>query len=402
MQHLNALALLLLCAAQLSAQLYQRGDYAEYGVNECGTFTTFTNPPPGYHPNNSFGFPGFGIVADPARDGWETGDPVPFCGDYVMPGSPVEGFSVQVGSAYLVNKNISSFDSCSSSDIPRTQQEIVNAGPLRLGFWSGNRGGLSVRQATAIRFDQAIMIHRVKLCNNTGSALDSVYYQRFTDPDPEWAYTNNFFTQNRIEVPASGGSLVEASGTSIPECRIALLTPDSRARASIGGFFDALPSWGYTGTFGYINSGTLTADVGVQLTFFLGNLEAGQCDCMAFAYVFKRSDYEKTLGILSRTCSAFDDFERHGDAETLSAALFGEGSPVEGLPLSWQAYPGGLLISDLEAGQTLQVFDMQGRLVHQGLSQGNVHVVQGLQPGIYILQAADEQGVMRQAKAAVR
>ena len=74
--------------AQIGAQMHSCRNYAEVGVNTCGAFASNAAPPAGYVLPV---FPALNFVADSDLDGWDAGTPN-YCGDYAIPGSPVEGW----------------------------------------------------------------------------------------------------------------------------------------------------------------------------------------------------------------------------------------------------------------------------------------------------------------------
>ncbi len=390
-----------LWSSAVSAQEFLQTDVLEFTISPCGTFTNNIAPPPGYHPNLLYGTVyGFGIVTDPAEDGWETGTPTLYTGDHVFPGSPVEGFSVQIGEEFRTN--INSFDDCASAGIYTNDVSTAVIGDLRLASWTGSRNGLSIRQSTVTKAGEPMMIHRVKLCNNSGAALDSVFYQRYMDADSEQPWTGNFVTKNVVLPDLEEGSAVESFGQTFDNCRIAIISPDERAQGSIGGFFGDRPSFGYYGENFFQNSGVFTGDVGIQMTFNLGTLEPGECDCAAFAYAFKRSDYDRAYGIAEDACTAFESFDEDGDAGALASRLYGSNQLEISNDLTWIAFPQGFQLTNLSSGDQVQVYDLSGRLVNSSISAGNIHPVSSLIAGMYIIEVRSQSGAFRSGKAVVQ
>jgi len=386
----------------LSAQQFLQTEVLEFAISPCGTFYTQDMPPAGYHPSISFGFfNGFGIVTDADADGWEVGSPAPSCGDYIAPGSPVEGFSVQVGDVFKTNAN-QFFDTCGSAQIFSNSLSSGPAGDYRLALWTGSRNGLSIRQSTITKEGEAMMIHRVKLCNNGPSALNDVFYQRYLDPDPDQLLTGNFVTRNQILPDLAAGSAVEARGFSLDECLITMISPDERAQGSFGGFFADKPSFGYFGENFFQNSGEAILDASIQMTFNLGTLEPGECDCAAFAYVFRREDYDRAYSVAAQACTAFDAFEVDGDEEALLSRLYGSNAQEVDGDLTWMSIPGGFQLTDLQGDEQVRVYDLGGRLVYASFSTGNVQTISGLPAGMYLIQVQDAQGSLRSGKAVVQ
>ncbi len=94
----------------VGGESFLMGDYLEVGISSCGSYGTVSQPA-GYHGNTTGGL---GFVADADEDGWTTGTPN-YCGDYFLPGSPVEGWGVQVGADIFMNGNDGTI--CSPADI---------------------------------------------------------------------------------------------------------------------------------------------------------------------------------------------------------------------------------------------------------------------------------------------
>ncbi len=72
----------------VGSNVYIKGTYVEAGINTCGAFGANVAPPIGYHPTETR----LSFVADSDMDGWAVGSPN-YCGDYSVPGSPVEGWA---------------------------------------------------------------------------------------------------------------------------------------------------------------------------------------------------------------------------------------------------------------------------------------------------------------------
>ena len=97
----------MLQAQVADGSIFMQGNYVEIGINECGVYGSNDEPPIGplgaYHGIN---MNGLGYIADHEKDGWdvstEPGQPV-FCGDYFTPGSPEEGWAIQVGDVVYEN-----------------------------------------------------------------------------------------------------------------------------------------------------------------------------------------------------------------------------------------------------------------------------------------------------------
>ena len=98
---LSGLASTQLFAQMLNDEAFLKGNYFEIGLNGCGALGTIQTAPSGFHNTT----PGLGIVADPDKDGWQTGNPTYF-GDYFLPGIPMEGWALQVNGTTYFNSQL--------------------------------------------------------------------------------------------------------------------------------------------------------------------------------------------------------------------------------------------------------------------------------------------------------
>lgn len=85
-------------AQLISSEVFLQGDYVEVGIAKNGAFGTDNAAPSGYHPRYAGGTQ-LGFVADIGKDGWSAGTPN-YVGDYFLPGSPQEGWDMQVGGVW--------------------------------------------------------------------------------------------------------------------------------------------------------------------------------------------------------------------------------------------------------------------------------------------------------------
>jgi hypothetical protein len=154
--------------------------------------------------------------ADFGMDGYAVGYPTAFSGDYFLPGSPVEGWSVE----YTLSTT-KAFNRCASgmrglagfhgvkpcrinalmycmvicrflqkgkmglqSIAPTTVQDTSAAGILG-GVWVGQGGQLKISKATTFNVNNLYFVTTVTLKNVGSVALKDVMYMRNVDPDQE-------------------------------------------------------------------------------------------------------------------------------------------------------------------------------------------------------------------------
>ncbi|HNV99853.1 MAG TPA: hypothetical protein PKL06_10830, partial [Chitinophagales bacterium] len=190
---LIGLASLNLNAQIVGANVFLKGNYVEVGINTCGAFGSPTAPPAGYHPTEG----GLGFVADWESDGWDVGTPQ-YCGDYFVPGTPVEGWQIQIGDTWWTNTD----QSCGGSDIPGDISDYSYIGGIYTGVWTGNLSAgaidLDITAITTLPEDALYFVTRILLCNNGDAPLNDVYYKRNVDPDNDQPWSGDFTTDNVI------------------------------------------------------------------------------------------------------------------------------------------------------------------------------------------------------------
>jgi gliding motility-associated-like protein len=274
-----------------------KNSYVEIGVGQCGVYGTSVAPPAGYHPNAGFA-PGLGFVCDYQRDGWATATGAGafnYCGDYFVPGSPVEGWAL----TFNGNDYINTDTYCGVFDIPGSITYWADGALADTIEWTGSIAGMDILQRTVLPTDSLFFITQIVLCNTTALTMNDVYYGRNLDPDNEQPWTGDFTTDNVVvSQPAPPGS-VDALVTSIGlanQCFLGLGARDARARVNHGGFGTVPADDLYNGVGRVTTVGTVTtADEGNGLGFSLGDLAPGECTCLSFAYVMNASSLGSAL-----------------------------------------------------------------------------------------------------------
>ncbi len=283
----------------VGSNCFLQGCYIEIGLSSCGVYGTSTLPPAGgglfgpYHPNvGSY----FGFVADHQKDGWAVGTPN-YCGDYFVPGSPVEGWQIQSGVTVYTNTDVG----CWTNNIPGSITGYSDTGGYKSATWEGSIAAinLEVTQRTVFPDGALFFLTTVTLCNTGGTDLYNLYYKRNVDPDQDQPWSGDFTTINTvISNPPIGGdtALVTAEGLTFG-CFLGIGAIDPRARATYGNFgtADGTPQSSWSGLSGYNLSGTMTSDIAIQITFKIDTLAAGECTTINFAHVLDPSDLDEAL-----------------------------------------------------------------------------------------------------------
>jgi len=173
--------------AQISGDCaFLQGRFVEVGIAPNGGFGSTVDAPTGYHPNISSlslcdpargtsvaSTRYLGFVADFGRDGWTTGTP-PYIGDYYLPGTPQEGWAIQVGSskgtAYIPNYQ----GGCTgyTGGLTGTTTGYSSGGGTSRAFWTGSFAGLTIKQTTRLDTNDLFFTINVVVKNSTASAID--------------------------------------------------------------------------------------------------------------------------------------------------------------------------------------------------------------------------------------
>lgn len=297
------------CAQIIGVEGFLQGTHTEVGVTQCGSFGTAALPPAGYHHTGvgsgvTWPMPagrGLGFVCDAGKNGWGVAGPgaLPlWCGDYFLPGSPSEGWGIQIGATSYTNSNASTI--CQAYMIPGGLSSYTVGSDYRSVTWSGAVAGVSVNNTTYVPDSGAYFVTKVQLCNTTSSPLYNTFYVRNVDPDNEQPWSGNYTTNNVIRSQGSSTtySLVTAAGLAF-NCYLGIGSIDPRSRVSYGGFF--MPTtlsdiWyatgGYVGTVG----SSRTRDEAISIAFKIDTLLPGECECFAYAHVLSATDLAAAIG----------------------------------------------------------------------------------------------------------
>lgn len=300
---------------------FMKGVYVEVGENHCGAYGSSALPPAGYHP--TLPMTGLGFVADSDEDGWGVGTPH-YCGDYFVPGSPVEGWALQVGGTTYRNTD----QYCSPDNVPGSITSYDYTAGVYTTVWEGNVAALnlSVTQTTTLPDSSRYFVTRILLCNDGATDLSNVYYMRNVDPDNDQPWSGDFTTSNQIvfNPPADPDALVTSEGLTYG-CFLGMGARDTNARASFGCFstLDGTPQQAWSGTSvcpwsgGYSLSGSNVNDCANQITFYIPVIPAGECECIAFAYILDADELDDALAATSSIGVAADGVDISATGVTL-------------------------------------------------------------------------------------
>ena len=280
----------------VGGECYLPGHWLEIGQTDYGAFGA--NPPPGgYHPYPAGS--NLAEVYDYGHDGWTTGAP-PLMGDYTYPGSPYEGWGIQVGGAAGLNwAFVSNGAITGPGSLTGDNVSYVNGGGKLLANWSGTAAGgqLKINMETRVDTNASWVVVTSKLYNIGATTLNDLYYFRGCDPDNDEAHGGSFTTNNIVNYQNDGDHRVGVSGVGMTYtyAYLQLCTKDCRAKAFVDpdwpiDFYATDLSLVYAGTSPGGSTYTLgvnvNGDYGIGLVYSLGNLCAGDSTFVSYAYTF--------------------------------------------------------------------------------------------------------------------
>ncbi|SNB47923.1 HYR domain-containing protein [Geobacter sp. DSM 9736] len=305
-----------LLAGAPCAEVFLKGNYIEVGVHNSGSFGTSTSPPASFH---SYGRR-LGFIADPAKDGWSVGNP-PATGDFFVPGSPEEGWSVQWTDA-LGEKNLfHNYGLMSQVQVPVTSLAETSSGDTKSALWvgtaNGREGKLDVTQNVSFNVNDLFFTMNVVFTNTGTSTLHALKYMRNVDPDQEVELPyGDFTTRNWVEaqpprsgVPGKSGLPARPDGNTSSAL---VLAQGLRYGFTLG--LGAIDPRAVVATQGFSNrdidrildnpaqptpSAPVVYDQAIVLAFDLGDLAPGQSKSVTYAYILDRSDLDRALGNLA-------------------------------------------------------------------------------------------------------
>jgi gliding motility-associated-like protein len=317
---------------------FLKGKYVEVGICPMGAYGSVGNVPSGggYHPRpGGFGST-LGFVADPDMDGWTTGSPA-YIGDYFLPGSPQEGWDIQIdgdrmgGWRGTTTTTTSSVPGAAPADLPGSNTEYDTLGPKIYAVWSGTATDydLDIRITTSLDTNKVYFIGQVVLKNNGPVDLHNIYFNRTVDPDNEAAMVGcyDYTTENVIVYQPDSTDLkclVSARGRCY-DSYLGLGAKDCRAKSYIIVGDGLMPNQPldeiYNGETDYLigdggqggGADTLEQDTGVGLVFNVGTIEAGDSTILSYAYILREADLDSAFAELGATFALDGSVMQTGD-----------------------------------------------------------------------------------------
>ncbi len=288
--------------AQMSGtDAYFRGNYLDAALSDRGTFgAPNSTRPSGYHDARTGTLLGF--IANPSKDGWVNYD-----GDFFIPGTPEEGFGLEINNTAYNNNSSGSLEQIPGSITSvNASATYCNENAAEV-IWEGTVGGLNVHRSYLVTENGLFIKMTTTLTNTSGSSLNNIYWCHNVDPDNNQTLTSTYATTNTIVGQASSvtdklalvkAAQAPAGGATDPDGSfIFLMANDERARVTYGGFANRDPSaiWDGTGA-GLTNTegASLADDKAISIAFNIGTLPAGESTEFTYYYVLT-ADYNSVF-----------------------------------------------------------------------------------------------------------
>ncbi|HRE51747.1 MAG TPA: Ig-like domain-containing protein, partial [Flavitalea sp.] len=282
-------AMLPATAQVVSGNGFLKGNYVEAGIQSNGSFGSSVSAPADFAASSVSKYGGrVGFIADVGKDGWTTGSPA-YIGDFFLPGSPYEAFSVKINGTLYENQG------GGGGSVPGAVTGFSSDGSASSVEWLGEVGNIQIRQVATIGKNKSYILIRATLKNTGSSTVNNIFYTRSVDPDNEVDQGGSFDTRNTIEEQnpsATSTALVSGKGIS-HNSYLGLGTRDCRARVAIMSSFssDGEQIFNGNGQVHLKNKGaTEVDDKAIAVAFKIGNLAAGDSTTVAMAYVLNASD----------------------------------------------------------------------------------------------------------------
>jgi hypothetical protein len=403
-------------AQMTGGNVFLKGRYVEAGICGNGDFGA-PAPPAGYHPHTSSagGGTSLGFVSDPAMDGWATGTPA-YVGDYFVPGTPFEGWNLQIGSIRAQAQSCLGF---TGTGLTGANTAYAVSGSKVIGTWQGTFDSMTVRQETTLDTNALYFSMKVTLINNASVPKNNIYYFRSLDPDNDQSWPGgSFSTVNKIEFQqpnAIGASMVSATGLTGAITKMSLGTLDTNARClvysswPISSTVDLATIYGMTYATSsslYTAGATNTADVAIGLVFRIPHL--APVDSASDSVGYKSTAATHLHPANEKTITYFYAFSQAG-ADSAIANLIDTATVIVPPPptrvsdmktgADVRVFPnpaGDLLqVTGLSEGDKLYLIDLMGKQVARFYASGTSidrFTISDVAPGNYLVVVRDQTG----------
>jgi len=400
---------------------FMKGNYIEIGISPIGSFGSSVGEPIGYHGIGGISYvtscftdtgstSGVGFVADPDRDGWSVGTP-PYFGDYFLPGTPYEGWSIQVAGTRIDAFSTSTTYETRSGPTASMFGAVVSdtlIGATYTSVWQGMYDSLQITQTIILDTGNLYFTVKVTLTNLSSSPIDSIFYMRSVDPDNAVAQGGSFATNNfvRAQYPDTDFALVMATDPFYTRAYLGMGSTDSNAQVLI---FDSWPPpsgdlsavYSRTSTFlldTYYTTGdsAMNQDIAIGIIYNVPHL--APADSAAFN-IYDRTTSNGLHPANSRTLTYFYSFSPEASANAVNALRHTTAiKNINNTKISIYPNPAKnvLNVSGLLQDNQLQLVDMMGNTINTNWTitpnSINTFRLDIVASGHYILVVMDASG----------
>ncbi|WP_066758542.1 PKD domain-containing protein [Crocinitomix algicola] len=278
----------------IGASAYLIGDNVEIGINDAGHEGAPRLIGSNNRSNLAAGSPVyFGFVANPQLDGWGNYD-----GDFFTPGTPENGFGIEVGGV-----NYSNNASGNLEQIPGSITSYEEVGECITVMWEGEVANVHVTVIYRLISTELYYTTEVILTNTGALPMTDVYYYRNVDPDNNVTIGGGYATTNTI---------VSQPGA---DCEVALVTAEQNTpwdsymgfgaigenfRVARGGFAnrDASNIWNGVGGLSGVEGSSATADRAIALGYRVETLTPGEPESFMYTVVLDESQVDAAIASL--------------------------------------------------------------------------------------------------------
>jgi gliding motility-associated-like protein len=305
---------------------YLFGNSVEIGINNNGHEGTFDLAGSNSRTTSFSAALWLGFVANPQMDGWVNYD-----GDFFTPGSPENGFGIEVNGV-----NYSNNGSGLLNEIPGTLSNYIQDGDCISVQWNGTVAGMGVQVIYRLVTTELFYTTEVTLTNNTGADLTNTYYYRNVDPDNNVTINGGVYaTTNTIVEQPTGAcqkALVSATQTAPWNSYLGFGAVGPEFRVCHGGFAnrDASDIWNGVAPFTGAVGGVTTADEAISLGYRIPSLLNGASDTFTYVIVLDAAQVDDAFNSLL----FFDYVGGLGGAVSQCASVSDTATTCAGLPVN--------------------------------------------------------------------
>ncbi len=285
----------------INGEVWAKGDLVEIGINSKGVFGANNfNRPITFHDNREDGRNNlFGFIANPLDDGW-----IDYDGDFFTPGSPEEGFTIEIDGINYSNNNVDNLfelpGEIKDTNIISSNCDEDTAKIL----WEGSIQGLNIKRYYSITKKGLFIKMETIIENRSSNAKNNVFFMHNVDPDNNVTLSKRYETDMVLLSQANSNTdnicLVTASqkplytSEDMDGSKISFYANEPNARVTFGGFSNRSASdiWngtadGYTNTQGAMEPET---DRAISIAFKLNTIEPSEVITFTYYYVLEGID----------------------------------------------------------------------------------------------------------------